>query len=99
MSTLQDIDTFAEPLLTEALKDRFGVEVDVHKTLLCLRRPLDIGVLEIEISTFEVLKLSLLQATLHNFEAPECEAGAFHEQSGFVVETATPGTFRLPPLA
>ncbi|BFT63119.1 hypothetical protein PMm318_A38780 [Pseudomonas moorei] len=99
MSTLQDIDTFAEPLLTEALKDRFGVEVDVHKTLLCLRRPLDIGVLEIEISTFEVLKLSLLQATLHNFEAPECEAGAFHEQSGFVVETATPGTFQATALS
>ena len=98
MSALQDIDTFAEPLLVKALKDRCGVEVDVHKTLLCLRRPLDIGVFEIEISTFEVLKLSLLQAALHNFEAAECEAGAFHEQSGFVIETTTAGTFQAAAL-
>lgn len=98
MSPLQDIETFAEPLLIKALKDLLGVEVDVHNTLLCLRRPLDIGVLEIELSSFEVLKLSLLQAALHNFEASECEAGAFHEQSGFVVETATPGTFQAAAL-
>jgi hypothetical protein len=35
-------------------------------------------VLEVEVSTFEVLKLPLLQAALHNFEAWECEAGAYH---------------------
>jgi Leucine-rich repeat (LRR) protein len=93
MSALQDIDTFAAPLLTSALKDRFGVDVDVNTTLLCLRRPLEISDLEIEISHFEVMKLTLLQAALHNFEASECEEGAFHRASGFVVETATPGSF------
>ncbi|MGF6200945.1 NEL-type E3 ubiquitin ligase domain-containing protein [Pseudomonas laurylsulfatiphila] len=93
MSTLQDIDTFAAPILSKALKDRFGVDVDVSKTLLCLRRPLDVGVFEIELTTFEVMKLSLLQAALHNFEASECEDGAFHRESGFVLETSTPGTF------
>jgi Leucine-rich repeat (LRR) protein len=93
MSTLQDIDTFAALLLIKALKDRFGVEADVNKTYVCLRRPLAIGALEIEVSTFEVMKLSLLQAALHNFEASECEQGAYHAQSGFVVETSTPGVF------
>jgi hypothetical protein len=39
MSTLQDIDTFAAPLLIKALKDRFGVEADLNKTYVCLRRP------------------------------------------------------------
>nr|WP_237884357.1 DUF6543 domain-containing protein [Pseudomonas sp. PGPR40] len=98
LSTLQDIDTFARPLLVKALKDRFGVDADVDKTLVCLRRPLAMGVLEVEVSTFEVMKLSLLQAALHNFEASECEKGAFHEKSAFIVETSTPGTFQLPAL-
>jgi Leucine-rich repeat (LRR) protein len=95
MSTLQGIDTFAEPVLIKALKDQFSIEVDVNKTLLCLRRPLEVGVLEIEVASFEVLKLSLLQAALHNFEESECEDGAFHHNSGFVLETATPGTFEV----
>jgi Leucine-rich repeat (LRR) protein len=95
MSTLQDIDTFAEPLLIKALKDQIGADVDVNRTLVCLRRPLEISDLEIEVANFEVMKLSLLQAALHNFEAAECEQGAFHKKSGFVVETSTPGTFQL----
>lgn len=99
MSLLQDIDTFAEPILTKALKERFGVEIDVNKTLVCLRRPLEVGVLEIEVTSFEVLKLTLLQAALHNFEASECEDGAFHRQSGFVVQTSTSGTFQVAPAA
>jgi Leucine-rich repeat (LRR) protein len=94
MSALQDVDAFAEPLLAKALNDRFGVEADVNKTFVCLRRPLQVGDLEIEISTFEVMKLSLLQAALHNFEESECEAGAFHVQSGFVEETSTSGVFQ-----
>ncbi|WP_085725694.1 NEL-type E3 ubiquitin ligase domain-containing protein [Pseudomonas sp. R37(2017)] len=94
MSALQDIDIFAKPLLIKALKDRFSVEVDVDKTLVCLRRPLEVGAVEIEISTFEVMKLSLLQAALHNFEESECRNGAFHAQSGFVTQTSTPGEFQ-----
>ncbi|MFJ2279802.1 NEL-type E3 ubiquitin ligase domain-containing protein [Pseudomonas sp. NPDC087803] len=94
MSALEDVEAFAEKLLTKALKDRFDIALDLRKTLLCLRRPLEVSVLEIEVSTFEVLKLPLLQAALHNFEEAECEADAFHRKSGFVIETATPGTFQ-----
>lgn len=93
MSALQDIDTFASPLLVAALKEQFGVEVDVNTTLLSLVRPFKVSDLQIEISSFEVLKLPLLQAALHNFEASECEEGAYHSHSGFVVESSTPGTF------
>ncbi|MCU1774745.1 NEL-type E3 ubiquitin ligase domain-containing protein [Pseudomonas sp. 13B_3.2_Bac1] len=95
MAGLEGIEAFAQALLVKALKAQFNVEVDVNKTLLCLRRPLELGVLEVEVSTFEVLKLSLLQAALHNFEAWECEEGAYHRASGFVVETATAGTFQV----
>ncbi|MDL2186279.1 hypothetical protein P5706_19005 [Pseudomonas sp. ChxA] len=93
MAAFKDVDAFARPLLLKALKDQFKVEVDVDKTFLCLRRALDISVLEAELGSFELLKLSMLQATLHNFEAWECKAGAYHKTSGFVLESTTPGTF------
>jgi len=96
MSTFQDIDSFAAPLLTKALKDRFNVTLDVSKTWLVLNKPVEIGIFAIDIDFFEVLKLPLLQAALHNFEARECKNGAFHETSGFRSETSTPGT--LAPL-
>ncbi|MBH2037471.1 MAG: hypothetical protein I8H93_17485 [Pseudomonadales bacterium] len=93
MSTFKDIDTFAEPLLLKALKDQYAVEVDVNTTLMCLRRSLEVGVLAVELSSFEFLKLTMLQAALHNFEAWECKPGAYHQTSGFMVSTATPGTY------
>jgi hypothetical protein len=96
MSTFQDIDSFAAPLQTKALKDRFNVTLDVSKTWLVLNKPVEIGIFAIDIDFFEVLKLPLLQAALHNFEARECKNGAFHETSGFRSETSTPGT--LAPL-
>jgi Leucine-rich repeat (LRR) protein len=98
MSSFIDIDAFAEPLLLSALKDEFKVEIDVNKTLLCLRRPLAAGVFEIELASFEVMKLPMLQAALHNFEGYECAEGAYHKTSGFVVATATPGTFEQVSL-
>ncbi|WP_440972645.1 NEL-type E3 ubiquitin ligase domain-containing protein [Pseudomonas koreensis] len=99
MSDLESVETFAEALLVKALKEQFNVEVDVNKTLLCLKRPLAISVLEVELSSFEVLKLPLLQAALHNFEASECTEGAYHRQSGFVQETSTSGTFEAVELS
>ena len=93
MSTFKDIDTFAEPLLLKALKDQYAVEVDVNTTLMCLRRPLEVGVFAVELSSFEFLKLTMLQAALHNFEAWECKPGAYHKTSGFMVGTTTPGTY------
>ncbi|AZE83719.1 hypothetical protein C4J98_2306 [Pseudomonas orientalis] len=93
MSTLLDVEAFARPLLLKALKDQHQVEVDVDKTFLCLRRPLQISVFNVELDSFELLKLSMLQAALHNFEAWECKPGAYHSTSGYVLETDTPGTF------
>ncbi|PMX02847.1 hypothetical protein C1X59_07580 [Pseudomonas sp. FW215-R2] len=97
MSGFQDIDSFAAPLLTKALKDRFNVTLDLNKTWLLLNKPVEMGIFAIDIDFFEVLKLPLLQAALHNFEDRECKRGAFHETSGFRRETSTPGT--LAPLS
>ena len=93
MARLEDIDTFAKPLLVSALKDRFNVELDVNETYLLLRKPIEVGIFSIEMTSFEVLKLPLLQAALHNFEALEGVSGAFHASSGFAKKTATPGVF------
>lgn len=93
LSAFLDIDTFARPLLIQALKDRFKIEVDVDKTLLHLTRPLEISVIKVEISSFTVFRLPLLQVALHNFESWECEHDAYHATSRFVAETHTPGTY------
>ncbi|MBC3376493.1 hypothetical protein HU762_21350 [Pseudomonas sp. SWRI92] len=93
LSSFIDVDTFGRGLLIQALKDQFKVETDVDKTLLCLRRPVRMGAFEVEVTSFELLKLPLLQAALHNFERWECDDGAYHESSGFLVETVTSGTY------
>ncbi|WP_460118508.1 NEL-type E3 ubiquitin ligase domain-containing protein [Pseudomonas sp. S2_C03] len=98
MSSLQTIDTFAEPLLVEALRDQFKVELDVNTTLLSLKQPLEWGIFGTDVGTYEVLRLPLLQAALHNFEASETEPNAFHESSGFVQETANGFTPVETPL-
>jgi len=93
MADLQGLDAFAAPLLSQALKDALKVTLDVNKTFLRLNKTITYGILRERVGTYQVLNLSLLQAAIHNFEAAECEAGAFDETSGFVVEGATPGTF------
>ncbi|WP_254433262.1 dermonecrotic toxin domain-containing protein [Pseudomonas moraviensis] len=98
MSAFKDIDDFARPLLVKALKHHFKVQVDVDKTLLCLKRPLLVGIFEIEVGAFEVLKLPMLQAALHNFESRECLPGAFHSSSGFIQPTTKPDTYELMTL-
>ncbi|MPR05209.1 hypothetical protein F0169_25920 [Pseudomonas sp. MAFF 212408] len=94
LSTLLDIDAFAEPLLLKELKARFSVEVDVNQTFLRLKRALTVSILEVEAASYKVLALPMLQAALHNFEAAECEAGAYHSSSGFTVAGAEPDTFQ-----
>lgn len=98
MAGLQDIDTFAEPLLAKALKDQYGLVVDVRKTWICLKKAMTAGIFEIELHTFEYLKISLLAAAQHNFEAAEAEVGAFHKTSGFLLQGTTPDAFQPTSL-
>ncbi|UVM01854.1 hypothetical protein LOY41_11340 [Pseudomonas atacamensis] len=98
MSTFKDIETFARPLLAQALKHRYQVAVDLDNTLLCLRRPIRAGILGEEIGSFEALTLPMLQAALHNFESDECAYGAFHSSSGFATATAVKGALKAVPV-
>lgn len=93
VASLQSVDQFAEPLLRKALQDQFNLQLDVNTTYLHLQKPVELGVFAVEVDRFDVLKLPLLQAALHNFEEAEAKPGAFHRQSGFLRETQTPGTF------
>lgn len=84
VAALQDVDAFAAPLLVKALKDQFNVTLDVHTTLLCLKKPLSVSVFKWELGHFDVLRMPMLQAALHNFEEEEGLEGAFHASSGFL---------------
>ncbi len=94
LATFQHLEAFARPLLIKALNDEYRLQMDVDSTFLCLRRAVTMGVEALELATFEALKLSMLDAALHNFEAYECAAGAYHQTSGFVVATAVADTFQ-----
>ncbi|QSB37485.1 hypothetical protein JTY93_13900 [Pseudomonas hygromyciniae] len=92
MSALQDIETFARPLLVNALQDQFGVTLAPRiETWLSLRKSLQVTHLNLDTLTYDFLKLELLQAALHNFEEAECEQGAFHTSSGFKWQVPTRG--------
>ncbi|NMZ09900.1 hypothetical protein HBO07_01255 [Pseudomonas proteolytica] len=92
MSALQDIETFARPLLVNALKDQFGVTLAPRiETWLCLRKSLQVTHFNVDTLAYDFLKLELLQAALHNFEEAECEQGAFHPSSGFKWQVPTRG--------
>ena len=92
MSALQDIETFARPLLVNALKDQFGVTLAPRiETWLSLRKSLQVTHFNVDTLAYDFLKLELLQAALHNFEEAECEQGAFHPSSGFKWQVPTRG--------
>lgn len=92
-ASLQDIDAFAEPLLVKALREQFKVQLDVNKTILQLRTRVEVRLPAVTFRTFDVVRLPLLQAALHNFEEWECKDGAFDSSSGFVIETSQADTF------
>lgn len=93
-ASLQDIDTFAEPLLIKALQEQFKVQLDVNNTLLQLRTRVEYLQPQATYGTFEVVRMPLLQAALHNFEESECKEGAFDASSGFITETSGAEKFK-----
>ena len=89
---LADVRAFAEPLLIQALKRQFGLELDVRKTYLRLYVPKDLPV------RYEVTTISLLDATLHNFEMKEAVALYFDSASCFITAPNAIGQFDIRPI-
>ncbi|MBV4485296.1 hypothetical protein HU727_006820 [Pseudomonas sp. SWRI153] len=95
LDKLQHVYLFAEPLLTEALKNRFGVEVDVKKTCLHLYLPKQNPWYIIDSNQGVTARtVTLLDAALHNFAAHEtCEP-----DSDFVTAPNARGHFKVVPI-
>lgn len=86
LKDLLDIDTFAEPLLKQALKAQYGIEEDVRETFLKLFTPTGELVKGVNIRT-----VSLLHAALHNFAAAE----NFTVDSAFITRPDALGRFDI----
>ncbi|MBV6826056.1 dermonecrotic toxin domain-containing protein [Pseudomonas sp. PD9R] len=86
---LGDARRFSEPLLRQALKERFGIELDVNRTWLRLYMPTGTVV------GYQVRTLSLLDAALHNFENKEAAVNYFDPASCLISEPDNVGHFRV----
>lgn len=95
LDELQDIYTFAEPLLSAALKEHYGVDDDVRTTYLRLYLPKERPWYAINLSQGVVTRtVSLLDAALHNFARSEtCEA-----DSDFISQPDQRGLFDIKPI-
>lgn len=88
LKDLQDLDTFAAPLLTRALLDRYNIDLDVRATHLFL--VIAKGTL-LKGSTSRTL--SLLDAALQNFAKDE----TFTDSSSYITRPDERGHFMIEP--
>ncbi|MCU1748380.1 dermonecrotic toxin domain-containing protein [Pseudomonas sp. 6D_7.1_Bac1] len=97
LAHLQNASTFAEPLLHAAIKERFGLELDVSNTFLRLYIPANIPWLRLKSGAARIWTVSLLDAALHNFESSETEDDAFEPASTYISAPSTTGQFSELP--
>ncbi|MCU1749557.1 dermonecrotic toxin domain-containing protein [Pseudomonas sp. 6D_7.1_Bac1] len=95
LSNLQDVHTFAKPLLQKTLKDRFGIDDDVEDTWLRLYAPAKTSwwVNDFASGT-QSRTVSLLDAALHNFSSSE----TFTADSEFITRPDVRGHFAVKRL-
>ena len=94
---LQNARDFAERLLSDALKTRFGLELDVKTTFLRLYIPQTIPWFTIKTGAARTWTVSLLDAALHNFEVSETKADAYESDSTFITKPSPSGQFDTLP--
>ncbi|WP_330211715.1 leucine-rich repeat domain-containing protein [Pseudomonas sp. AM4(2022)] len=97
LADLKTPQAFAAPLLQQALKTRWGVDIDVSTTHLRLYAPLTIPLFPIETGGVKVWSVSLVDAALHNFDAAESEKAAFTADSSFITQPTATGQFDTLP--
>ena len=97
LADLKTPQAFAAPLLQQALKTRWGVDIDVSTTHLRLYAPLTIPLFPIETGGVKVWTVSLVDAALHNFDAAESEKAAFTADSSFITQPTATGQFDTLP--
>ena len=88
LSQLPEVEAFAEPLLRDALKTTFGMDLDVRRTFLFNAQRARAAEAQVSdgdpvVRAFQVVKAatcSLLQAALQNFEAFESEPDGMKDE-------------------
>ncbi|MFL1526441.1 dermonecrotic toxin domain-containing protein [Pseudomonas sp. O230] len=97
LDKLQNARDFAEPLLQDALRTRYGLDLDVKTTFLRLYIPQTIPWFPIKTGAARTWTVSLLDAALHNFQDSETEAEAYESTSTFITEPSPTGQFDTLP--
>jgi len=97
LSKLQSARTFAEPLLSAALKTRFDLELDVNTTFLRLYIPQTAPWFAVRTGAARTWTVSLLDAALHNFQESEVAADAYESASTFITAPSPAGQFDTLP--
>lgn len=97
LADLKTPQAFAAPLLQQALKTRWGVDIDVSTTHLRLYAPLTIPLFPIETGGVKVWTVSLVDAVLHNFDAAESKKAAYTADSSFITQPSATGQFDTLP--
>jgi hypothetical protein len=90
-----DIQAFAEPLVSEKLQASFNSVERVSELTVQLEVPSTIGFV-IDIGASRVRQSTLLEAALHNFEEAETAEGAFRNSSG-IYRKDNQGSLSLEP--
>ncbi|MHC8402598.1 NEL-type E3 ubiquitin ligase domain-containing protein [Pseudomonas sp. MDT1-17] len=95
LKDLQDVYSFAAPLLQKKLKEQYGIEHDVKTTFLHLYMPKDLPWYAVDILPGVTARtVSLLDAALHNFATNE-EADA---DSDYITRPDARGNFDVLPI-
>ncbi|WP_339546622.1 dermonecrotic toxin domain-containing protein [Pseudomonas sp. RA_35y_Pfl2_P32] len=94
-ASLQDVESFAQPLLTQALLDQYGVVVDVRETFLHLYSTATTSPWVMNVTGgVHSRTVSLLNASLHNFASSE----TFEADSGFISRPDHYGRYEVKEL-
>lgn len=92
---MQDVRTFAKPLLQARLKEKYGVEDDVETTYLHLYVPKNSAWWVINTSGGVTTRtVSLLDAALHNFASGE----SYEDDSSYISKPDARGHFTIKPI-
>ncbi|MBK5352794.1 hypothetical protein JFU37_09780 [Pseudomonas sp. TH41] len=92
---VQDAYAFAQPLLSQALKDQYGIEVDVRETFLKLYSPVKLSPWVLNVmGGVSSRTVSLLDAALHNFAIDE----VLLPDSQFITRPDERGQFEINTL-
>ncbi|WP_246226474.1 dermonecrotic toxin domain-containing protein [Pseudomonas atagonensis] len=95
LANLKDAKTFCEPLLVAAIKERFGLELNVTATFLRLYIPAENPWFGVKFGGKRVWDVSLLDAALHNFDQDETLEDAFEADSCFITQPSVQGQFEV----